>query len=69
MISLAAVQLVRATLTAVQLVPATPVAVELVRVTLAAVELVQVLQMFSTIGVRNMEEHARIQKSQRAYLT
>ena len=69
MISLAAVQLVRATLTAVQLVPATPVAVELVRVTLAAVELVQVLQMFSTIGVRNMEEYARIPKSQRAYLT
>ena len=55
-------------LAAVQLVPATLAAVELVRV-LAAVELVQVLQMFSTILVKNMEEHAGIQKSQRAYLT
>ena len=44
------------------------VAAQLVQVTPAAVELVQALQMFSIILGKNMEEHARLQKSQRAYL-
>ena len=43
-------------------------AARLVQVTPAAVELVQALQMFSIIFGKNMEEHARLQKSQRAYL-
>ena len=44
------------------------VAAQLLQVTPAAVELVQALQMFSIILGKNMEEHARLQKSQRAYL-
>ena len=44
------------------------VAAQLVQVTPAAVELVQALQMFSIILGKNVEEHARLQKSQRTYL-